>query len=346
MVATFSLVGCTQKAAETTDTQKAAETTEAVEEEGVEGVVEAEPKLGEGMVIYMQMAGLPGLPDTDPKIFGAQTAADSLGVKLVMQFANWDTAVMVAQFKEAIAAQPDAIIINGMPGEEAMRPLVEEAFNDGIIISSNHIGIPAFEKEFKAKGYGYVGLEFYGTGYAQADNAIKSAGLKKGDRVLIYGYKTIPSLAPLSIGAEDRFKEEGLIVDYIDITDEVYTDPVNAIPILAGYFAANPDCKAMVLWHGILTAASGELLAGAGLKPGDIFLSGCDLGPKTVEALEAGWVSAIGDQMLYLQGFYSLTHVVLVKAYGFPGFVMNIVPDFITKKEIGEIKKLVEKNVR
>ncbi len=314
------------------------------EEEEEEPVVE--PKLGEGMVIYAQMGGMPGLPCTDPRIRGCEDAAELYGVELIQQFGEYKSDLMVSQFKEALAARPDGIILSGIAGEDAMRPLVEEALEKGIIVTSNHIPINEFERDFKEKGYGYVGLDYYITGWAQAKNTIELAGLKEGDRVLIYGYKTIPPLAPLSIGAEDRFKEEGVIVDYIDIDAEVYTDPAFAIPILAGYFSAHPDCKAMVLWHGILTASMGELLGGAGLEPGDIFLCGCDLGSKTIEALEAGWVDAIGDQLIYLQGLLSIQQIVLTKLYGFPGLHIPTGPIFVTRENIDEIIPLIEQYLR
>ena len=49
---------------------------------------------------------------------------------------------MIDQFKEAIAANPDGIVIMGHPGEDAMGPLVDQAREMGIIVTSNNNPLP------------------------------------------------------------------------------------------------------------------------------------------------------------------------------------------------------------
>ena len=79
---------------------------------------------GKPIVIYMQMGGDRGIASVLARTTGAEAAAKALGIELHEQYASWDTKKMIDQFKEAIAAKPDGIVIMGHPGEDAMAPLV------------------------------------------------------------------------------------------------------------------------------------------------------------------------------------------------------------------------------
>src|SRR5258707_15766564 len=74
---------------------------------------------GKPIVIYMQMGGDRGIASVLARTTGAEAAAKALGVELHEQYASWDTKKMIDQFKEAIAAKPDGIVIMGHPGEDA-----------------------------------------------------------------------------------------------------------------------------------------------------------------------------------------------------------------------------------
>src|SRR5688500_148140 len=72
----------------------------------------AQEALGEGMTIYMQMGGNPGDGATLPRTNGARAAAQALGVTdLVEQYSGWLPEQMLNHFREALAADPDCIVI-------------------------------------------------------------------------------------------------------------------------------------------------------------------------------------------------------------------------------------------
>ena len=73
------------------------------------------------IVVYMQMGGTQGDASTLARTNGAKAAAEALGIELNEQYSGWDQQKMIDQFKEAIAAKPDGIVIMGHPGEDAMR---------------------------------------------------------------------------------------------------------------------------------------------------------------------------------------------------------------------------------
>src|SRR5450631_955878 len=90
------------------------------------------------LVVYMQMGGDKGIASVLARTNGAEAAAKALGIELHEQYASWDSKKMIDQFKEAIAAKPDGIVIMGHPGEDAMGPLVDQAEAAGIIVTSGN----------------------------------------------------------------------------------------------------------------------------------------------------------------------------------------------------------------
>src|SRR5688572_2227895 len=85
-----------------------------------------EEKIGEGLVMYMQMGGNPGDGATLARQTGAAEAAAAFGVQLNEQFSAWAPETMINQFKEAVAAQPDCIAIMGHPGSAAFQDIVKQ----------------------------------------------------------------------------------------------------------------------------------------------------------------------------------------------------------------------------
>jgi len=58
-----------------------------------------------------------------------------LGCKVNYQYSGWQPDVMIAQFKEALAAQPDGITIMGHPGVASFKTFVDDAERRGIIVT-------------------------------------------------------------------------------------------------------------------------------------------------------------------------------------------------------------------
>ena len=58
---------------------------------------------------------------------GAVAAAEHTGCDVDYYWSQWNSEIMIKQFKEAVALQPDGIAIYGLPGDDAMRPIINEA---------------------------------------------------------------------------------------------------------------------------------------------------------------------------------------------------------------------------
>lgn len=230
------------------------------------------------LLIYMQMGGTQGDGATLARTNGARAAAAANNVKLIEQYSKWDQQTMIDQFKEAMAASPDGIAIMGHPGEAAFAPLVDQAEAQGIIVTSGNNPLPSIEAKYQSKGFGYAGADLYEGGYLTGQAMVK-AGLKKGDKALVYDIWHQQGRSRSSQGVYDALVKAGLKVEKLDVSAAVDSDTSLAIPILTAYLQAHPDLKAIGTQHGSITAVLPKVLQAAGKKPGDIICGGIDLSP-------------------------------------------------------------------
>jgi simple sugar transport system substrate-binding protein len=252
---------------------------------------------------------------------------------------------MIEQFKEAIAAAPDGIAIMGHPGEDAMGSLIDQAVGMGIVVTSGNNPLPNNELKYQTKGFGYAGANLYDGGYVTG-LAMVAAGLKSGDKALVYDIWHQEGRSQSPQGIKDALEAAGVVVDTLDVTNEVDTEASLAIPILTAYMEANPDLKAIGTQHGNITSTLPKVLEAAGKQPGDIIVGGIDLSPATIDGIQKGWISASFDQVLYLQGYFPVQQIWLMANYLIPGLHINTGVGTVTPANVGQIAPLIEQGIR
>jgi len=343
LAAALILSGCQSTAANPVEVTRIVTEKETVE---VEVPVPAEPvEAGEELVVYMQMGGNQGDPSTLARTNGAKAAAQALGIKLIEQYSGWDSQKMIDQFKEAIAANPDGIVIMGHPGEDAMAPLVEQAVGMGIVVTSGNNPLPTIEAKYQTAGFGYAGANLYDGGYLTG-TAMVAAGLQAGDEALVYDIWHQEGRSQSSQGVYDALADAGVKVEKLDVTDDVDKDASLAIPVLTAYIQAHPNLKAIGTQHGNITATLPKVLEAAGKQPGDVIVGGIDLSPATIDGIKAGWISASFDQVLYLQGYFPVQQIWLTKHYLIPGLHINTGVGTVRPDNIDAIAPLIEEGIR
>jgi len=309
------------------------------------GEAETASSQGEEIVVYMQMGGTQGDPSTLARTNGAKAAAAQMGVTLIEQYSGWQPEKMISQFKEAMAAKPDGIVIMGHPGEDAFESLVADAVSQGIVVTSGNNPLPGLEKKYQPDGFGYAGAELYSGGYLTG-TAMVRAGLKAGDSAVVYGLFSQEGRSQSPQGVYDALKDAGLKVQKLDISPEVDGEGSLCIPILTAYLEANPEIKAIGTQHGNVTSNMMAVLQAAGKKPGEVKVGGIDLSPATIEGIEKGFVSASFDQVLYLQGYIPIMQVVMTTRYKIPGLHIDTGVGTVTPENISELKPLIEQGIR
>ncbi|PWH13097.1 MAG: hypothetical protein DDG58_14665 [Ardenticatenia bacterium] len=277
---------------------------------------------------------------------GAKQAQLDLGPTVDYVFSDWDPQKMIQQFREAAATKPDGICVMGHPGDEAFDPLIEDAIAQGIIVTSQNTTLPKMEEKYASKGFGYVGQDLYGSGFALGSEAVKRFGLKEGDRAMVWGLLSQPTRGLRTKGVIDALEKAGLTVDYIEIDAATNKDPAAGTPTFAGYVSSHPDVKLVVTDHGGLTATLETYLKAAGKGPDDIYGAGFDLSPATVAAIKGGWTDLVIDQQPWLQGYLPILQVCLTKVYGFSGLHIDTGGGFADKDNIDFLAPLAEKEIR
>lgn len=306
----------------------------------------AEGKHFEGINIVFFPGGSEGGPFASVVYRGAKAAEEDLGCSVDYVWSGWLPDQMVAQFKEAVARRPDGIAIMGHPGVAAFAPLVDEAEANGIIVTSQNTTLPEIEAKYKDKGFGYVGQELYPSGLMLGKGAAKRAGLKAGDRAMVWGLLGQETRGLRTKGCIDALEEMGVTVDYIEISDEVNSDASLGTPVITSYVISHPDVKLIITDHGALTATAGTYMRAANKQPGDIFIGGFDLSAATALAINEGWVGAVLDQQPWLQGYLPIVQICLTKKYGFAGLHIDTGAAIIDQSNIDFVAPLAEQGIR
>lgn len=277
---------------------------------------------------------------------GAVQATADLGPTTQYVWSDWQPDKMVNQLKEALATKPDGIAIMGHPGDEAYKPLVDQAEKDGVIITSQNTTLQQLEAAYKGGGFGYSGADLYPQGESVGNEAIKLFGLKKGDRAMVWGLLSQPGRGQRTKGVKDALETAGLTVDYLEIDAATNADPTAGIPTFTGYVSSHPDVKLIITDHGNLTATLPSLLKAAGKKPGDIFTGGFDLSAATVQGVKDGWIGFVNDQQEWLQGYMPILQICLTKKFGFSGLHIDTGAGFVTKDNVDALATLAKQGIR
>ena len=334
------------------------EDTAVVVDEPAEEVVAEEPGETEGAApaqdgkwcagtdIVFFPGGSPGGPFASVVYNGAVAAAADLGANVEYVWSDWNPEKMVTQFAEAAATQPDGIAIMGHPGDDAFQVVVEDARDEGIIVTSQNTTLPVLEAKYSSTGFGYVGAELYSAGYALGAESVNRFGLGDGDRAMVWGLLAQAGRGQRTQGVIDALEEAGVTVDYLEISDATNADASAGTSTFVGYVSANPDVKLVVTDHGALTATLQTYMEAAGLGPDDVFGAGFDLSEATVEAIRGGWTDLVIDQQQWLQGYLPVLQICLTNNYAFTGLHIDTGAGFAHSDNIELLVDLVGQQIR
>lgn len=249
---------------------------------------------------------------------GMRDAVKELGAKADIDLVGGDVALMTKRFQEAVAMRPDgiALVIND---DKAYDKLISDALAKGI----NVIGINNDDSQGAAGNARlcYIGQSERNAGYVIARRLFETAKNKGWNlsKAHVAAAVEVPGAnygVVRSQGIEDAMKEFG-ISGKIDIIDAGGLEMTTVESRMTSYIIAHPETKFLLGLGGICTDRLMSSLKNAGKKPGQIIAGGFDTAPGTLEGLKAGFVEASIDQQQYLQGYYAIYTLYLMKKYGF-----------------------------
>ncbi len=282
---------------------------------------------------------------------GAKAAEAALGPSVAYQWSDWLPETMIQQFSEAVATQPDGIAVMGHPGDDAFKPLIDDAVAQGIIVTVMNTQLMATEAAHASEGTGYVGATLQKAGYDLAQEAVKRGSLEPGQKVFVWGLLSQPGRGERTQGIIDGLVDAGWAgvdqdIIYLEIDDATNADPSVGVPTFTGMATSNSDLAAAFFDHGNLTSTSRSFLESAGLGPDDIYVAGFDLSPATVQNVKDGWTDLVIDQQQWLQGFEAITQICLTDKYGFAGLFIDTGGGFADANNIDAIAELVSQQIR
>lgn len=304
------------------------------------------PPLGKNVTIWFDTGGPVGGPYNTIVQNGAAQAASDLGCDLKLLYSDWNPERMIENFKTALAARPDGIVVMGHPGDGAYAPFIQEAFDAGVLVTCVDTNLPKALEKYKSRGFGSIGTDPDVMGTTLAKEALVRSGLKKGDRAFIWGLKRLEERGRRALAMIRTLEEAGLVVDYIEISPEVDKDTAMGVPIVTAYLSSHPDCKMMLIDHGALTSQMENFLKAAGVGPDAIFVGGFSLSPATASAIENGYVDLVSEMQPYLLGYLSVAQIVLTKKYGFTGLEIDTGGGLVHKGNIALVAPLAKKGIR
>lgn len=310
------------------------------------GADEKAGQSGKGITIWFDTGGPAGGPYNTIVQNGAMQAALDLGCDIKYLYSDWNPEKVVENFKQAVAAAPDGIVLMGLPGDDALAPFIQEAFEKGIHVTCVDTNLPETLKKYKSRGFGFIGTDYDVMGTVLASEAIKRSGLKKGDRAMIWGLKRLEDRGRRARAMIRTLEQAGVVVDYIEISPEIDKDSAMGTPVITGYISGHPDCKMILVDHGALTSQMENFLKVAGVKPGEIFVGGFSLSPATVSAIENGYVNLVSEMQPYLLGYFSVVQIVMTKKFGFTGLEIDTGGGLVHKDNIGLLAPLAKKGIR
>ena len=277
---------------------------------------------------------------------GAVAAAEHTGCKVDYYWSQWNSEIMIKQFKEAVALEPDGIAIYGFPGDAAMRPIVLEALSKGIAITTMNTPLPDLEKEFKGDGFGYAGADLYTAGYNLGAKGVEVCGLNAGDKAFVWGLASMPNRGDRTKGALDALEDLGIEVVYQEIPDNVNSDASQGTPMYVAVYSANPDIKMAITDHGGLTASLPTYMKAAGHGPDAVCGAGFDLSEPITKGIKEGYIDVVIDQQPFVEGYMPIIQLYLTTKYGMAGLNMDTGAAFVTADNIDAVAPLAAQQIR
>jgi simple sugar transport system substrate-binding protein len=276
---------------------------------------------------------------------GMLDAAEELGARADIDLCGGDLALQQKRFREAVAMGPDgiALVIND---DTAWDKPVEDALAVGV----NVIGMNNDDTKGAAGNARlcYIGQSERRAGYMIARRCFQKAKDLGWD--LSKAHVAMPVEVPgamygvvRSQGIQDAMKEYG--ITSFEIMDAGGLEMTTVESRETSYLLAHPETTFMFGLGGICTDRLTDSLKAAGKKPGEVIAGGFDCAPGTLTGLDEGYVEATIDQQQYLQGYYAVYTLYLMKKYGFAPQI-DTGGYLVDKDTIGLIKELSPKMIR
>jgi len=123
---------------------------------------------------------------------GAAAAARDLDLDIAFVYSDWNAEKMLENFRQGLTSKPDGMVVIGVPGDDAYEPLIDQAYAQGALVTCVDTPLPRLYKKYQSRGFGLIGPDNYNQGRMLAERCVTQFDLKEGDRVMVWGLKSLP----------------------------------------------------------------------------------------------------------------------------------------------------------
>ena len=244
--------------------------------------------------LYIEVSALGNLDYFYDHKLGMKLAGEHLGVKTeYVGPAEYDMNAMITAFEQAIAKNPDGLVIVGF--EPSLDPIVDKAIEAGIPVVTVDADLPTSKR-----------IAFVGTGNF---NAGVTGGKKLADLIGEKGKVAIMT-KPGQSNLEERVAgykkalEAYPDIELVQIVD-TQSDPVVAAQAASALFQKYPDLSGIACVESAGGSGAATAVREAG-KAGAVKIVSMDRGNEILEAIEEGIISASIAQQTALMPYYAV----------------------------------------
>lgn len=244
--------------------------------------------------LYIEVSALSGDPYFYDHSYGCEIAGEELGVRTeYVGPADLDMNDMNTAFEQAIAKQPDGIVVVGFDAQ--LEPTINKAIAAGIPVVTIDADLPDSDR-----------IAFVGTGNETAGEV----GGEKLAELMGYEGKCILLYNPGQSNLEDRSTGyQTILAKYPDIEIvgivDTQQDSIVAAQNVAQILQIHPDLKGIACIDGTAGPGAATAIQEAGLE-GEVAIVAFDRSNEILEAIESGVISASVAQQTALMPYYGI----------------------------------------
>jgi simple sugar transport system substrate-binding protein len=266
---------------------------------------------------------------------GMEDAAKIYGCDVQMLFSEGDNAKEVDLMEQAIAGNPDGIGVS-IVDPVAFDEVVQKALAKGIpVISFNND-----DADTPNARLAYIGAHEKQVGYTLG-KAMQQY-LKEDDHVVIP--EEVPGMSYAvnrSAGIIDAMKEIGVTTEELDAGYE----RAETTRRISAYLMGHPETAGILNVGGLTTEVSGMVVEDMG-RQDKVVVGGFDLLPNTGPAIKKGITKAVIDQQPYMQGYYTVIQLAMIRFGKFAAFDIDTGRGIVDGSNVDEVLDLVKKRIR
>ena len=269
---------------------------------------------------------------------GVERARRDLGCEVDVQCTNWDPDLVANLFQQEMAGVPDGICLMGGPETTPLAPLIGDAFQEGIVVTSYTRPFPDLQSNYSAQGFGFAGPDLKRAGDELISAAVEKHHLIPGSTVLVITDPDFADPEGLHGGALEAIQRHGLVPQFLEVS---LTDAARAGDQIRDHLREAKDAQTLPALVCSLDApleSTMSSVAAESIPANSLPLVGVGLDSYNLDTLRHADtnLSLVIDQNLPLQTYLAILQACLGRQYNAIG------PRIETPYKIFDRDKLAE----